>query len=86
MTEYLALCEERKELQKAVFDLEIEETELENNKTYWTTLKNALDDYVGDGTTANEGSLPDWADLIAQAEKTIASNKNSIAEITDPIK
>ena len=43
-------------------------------------MKNALDDYVGDGTTT-EGTLPDWADLIADAEKDITTYKNNIAEI-----
>ena len=80
MTAYLALCEERAELEKAKFELQSQETLLMGDKIYWTNLMNALDDYVGNGTTT--GSLPDWADLIAQAEKTIASNKNSIAEIT----
>ena len=83
MKAYLALCEGRAELEKAIFALNTEIAEMGINKEYYNTLKDQLEAFVGDGETT-KGSLPNYEELIADAEKAIkdAEQENANLETT----
>ena len=80
MKAYLALCEERAKLEKAVFVLEAEKSELDLNRTYWSTLSTTLDNYVDEDSTDPE-KLPDYASWIEEAEEDIAEAKKEIERL-----
>ena len=79
MKEYAALVAKRVELEDAVFDVMVKQTEINENKIYYESLVNTLVSFVGDEN--NEGSLPKYAELIEEAEEAIKEAKEAIAEL-----
>ena len=79
MKEYAALVSKRVELEDAVCDVWVKQTEINQNKIYYNSLINTLVSFVGDEN--NDGSLPKYAELIEAAEKAIKEAKEAIAEL-----
>ena len=78
-TEYAEMCAEKAELETAIYTLYGEQSELNINNNYYKNLMYTLFGFVGDET--NEGSLPDYAELIEAAEKNIKKAKEYIADL-----
>ena len=79
MKEYVALVAKRVELEDAVVDVMVKQTEVQLNKNYYSDLVNTLVGFVGDEN--NQGSLPKYAELIEKAEEAIKEAKEAIAEL-----
>ena len=79
MKEYAALVAKRVELEDAVFDVMVKQTEVQQNKNYYNSLISTLYSFVGD--EYYDGSLPKYAELIEEAEEAIKEAKEAIAEL-----
>ena len=79
MKEYAALVAKRVELEDAVCDVWVKQTEINQNKIYYNSLINTLVSFVGDENS--QGSLPKYAELIEKAEEAIKEAKEYIAEL-----
>ena len=79
MKEYAALVAKRVELEDAIFDVMVKQTEVQQNKNYYNSLISTLYSFVGD--EYYDGSLPKYAELIEEAEEAIKEAKEAIAEL-----